>query len=317
MATTEIETTGNGQAQPTPSGISTVAGSITAPAKPAIDTNGLAMATAAINEKTDYDKETADLNKKRRSQQLIADVAQGINNLRNIYFTTKGAPNMAPGNLSQQMSDRWDKFMKEREANHEAKLKAQKEDALTAWQQAMQERKQGEEERHNKAGEQASRDKLAQDKDQFNISIANSKEEKQKDREHAAQMAREKQQFEAAESAKTRASNAAIAAGKYDKSKNGKYTFRKTGSLDEDFQIDAEKFDDAKRAQLLSKITDEELQSLVYANGIKDWSLTSRHQLLDLDKEQQMQIIASVYAKGENKDLNNEIDILAGRAPVL
>ena len=55
--------------------------------------------------------------KKERRQKIFAAIGDGISALSNLYFTTKGAPNMYNPNNSQQaeVKDRWDKLKQERD----------------------------------------------------------------------------------------------------------------------------------------------------------------------------------------------------------
>lgn len=64
-----------------------------------------------------------ELKKERRKQkreQIFAAIGDGISALSNLFFTTRGAPNMynyQAKNQSQTVQDRWDKLKAEREAN--------------------------------------------------------------------------------------------------------------------------------------------------------------------------------------------------------
>lgn len=55
--------------------------------------------------------------KKEKRQKIFAALGDGISALANLYFTTKGAPNMYNPNNSQQdvVKDRWDKLKQERD----------------------------------------------------------------------------------------------------------------------------------------------------------------------------------------------------------
>lgn len=74
--------------------------------------------------------------KKQKREQIFAAINDGIASLSNLFFTTRGAPNMYEykdkKTQSQQVQDRWEKLRKEREANlkeyNEGLLRAQKYD---------------------------------------------------------------------------------------------------------------------------------------------------------------------------------------------
>ena len=57
--------------------------------------------------------------KKQKREQIFAAIGDGISALSNLYFTTKGAPNMYIGanNASERTRVRWDKLAAERNAN--------------------------------------------------------------------------------------------------------------------------------------------------------------------------------------------------------
>lgn len=57
--------------------------------------------------------------KKQKREQIFAAIGDGISALSNLYFTTKGAPNMYTGanNASERTRVRWDKLTAERNAN--------------------------------------------------------------------------------------------------------------------------------------------------------------------------------------------------------
>lgn len=58
--------------------------------------------------------------KKQKREQIFAAINDGIASLSNLFFTTRGAPNMynyKEKTQSQQVQDRWEKLRKEREAN--------------------------------------------------------------------------------------------------------------------------------------------------------------------------------------------------------
>lgn len=57
--------------------------------------------------------------KKQKREQIFAAIGDGISALSNLYFTTKGAPNMYTGanNASERTRVRWDKLAAERNAN--------------------------------------------------------------------------------------------------------------------------------------------------------------------------------------------------------
>lgn len=61
-----------------------------------------------------------------RARSIISAIGDGLSGLANIYFTTKGAPDMLKGttSLSAKQQERWDKIRKERESRREAYLKA-------------------------------------------------------------------------------------------------------------------------------------------------------------------------------------------------
>ncbi len=77
-----------------------------------------------------------------RARSIISAIGDGLSGLANIYFATKGAPDMLKGttSLSAKQQERWDKIRKEREARREAYLKAVRDnnreslkDAYTQW----------------------------------------------------------------------------------------------------------------------------------------------------------------------------------------
>lgn len=61
-----------------------------------------------------------------RARAIISAIGDGLSGLANIYYTTKGAPDMLKGttSMSAKQQERWDKIRKEREARREAYLKA-------------------------------------------------------------------------------------------------------------------------------------------------------------------------------------------------
>ena len=60
--------------------------------------------------------------KKQRREQIFAAIGDGISALSNLYFTTKGAPNMYSGRntASQRVNSRWANLAAERDANMKA-----------------------------------------------------------------------------------------------------------------------------------------------------------------------------------------------------
>ncbi len=76
--------------------------------------------------------------KKEKRQKLFAAISDGISALSNLYFTTKGAPNMYSGKntQSEKMATYWDKLLKDRESNRkryvDGYLKATQADSLEA-----------------------------------------------------------------------------------------------------------------------------------------------------------------------------------------
>lgn len=60
--------------------------------------------------------------KKQRREQIFAAIGDGISALSNLYFTTKGAPNMYSGRntASQRVNSRWANLATERDANMKA-----------------------------------------------------------------------------------------------------------------------------------------------------------------------------------------------------
>lgn len=60
--------------------------------------------------------------KKQKRERIFAAIGDGISALSNLYFTTKGAPNMYTGtnSASQRTKERWDKLTAERNANMKA-----------------------------------------------------------------------------------------------------------------------------------------------------------------------------------------------------
>lgn len=81
----------------------------------------IATLTEAANKlKPETEEERKKRERKERSKQIIAAVGDGLMALSNLYFTTKGAPNMYNHEtMSQQkpLQDKLDKLKKEREAN--------------------------------------------------------------------------------------------------------------------------------------------------------------------------------------------------------
>lgn len=81
----------------------------------------IATLTEAANKlKPETEEERKKRERKERSKQIIAAVGDGLMALSNLYFTTKGAPNMYNHEtMSQQkpLQDKLDKIKKEREAN--------------------------------------------------------------------------------------------------------------------------------------------------------------------------------------------------------
>lgn len=73
--------------------------------------------------------------KKQKRNELFAAIGDGISALSNLYFTTRGAPNMYTGKntMSERVRVRYDKLMKEREAKnaayYEGLMKARQADA--------------------------------------------------------------------------------------------------------------------------------------------------------------------------------------------
>lgn len=70
------------------------------------------------------EEEKAKEQKKRRRDEIISAIGDGVTALSNLYFTTKGAPNMYSGKntMSEATRVRYDKLLKEREANDTAYL---------------------------------------------------------------------------------------------------------------------------------------------------------------------------------------------------
>ena len=81
----------------------------------------IATLTEAANKlKPETEEERKKRERKERSKQIIAAVGDGLMALSNLYFTTKGAPNMYNHEtMSQQkpLQDKLEKLKKEREAN--------------------------------------------------------------------------------------------------------------------------------------------------------------------------------------------------------
>lgn len=63
--------------------------------------------------------------KKRKREMLFSAIGDGISALSNLYFTTKGAPNMfnAEKSASKQTESKWDKLRNEREAQMQAYIR--------------------------------------------------------------------------------------------------------------------------------------------------------------------------------------------------
>lgn len=57
--------------------------------------------------------------KKQKREQIFAAIGDGISSLANLFFTTKGAPNMYTGQNTQskQVKDRWEKLKADRDAH--------------------------------------------------------------------------------------------------------------------------------------------------------------------------------------------------------
>lgn len=57
--------------------------------------------------------------KKQKREQIFAAISDGISSLANLFFTTKGAPNMYTGQNTQskQVKDRWEKLKADRDAH--------------------------------------------------------------------------------------------------------------------------------------------------------------------------------------------------------
>lgn len=70
------------------------------------------------------EEEKAKEQKKRRRDEIISAIGDGVAALSNLYFTTQGAPNMYTGKntMSEATKVRYDKLLKEREANETAYL---------------------------------------------------------------------------------------------------------------------------------------------------------------------------------------------------
>lgn len=68
------------------------------------------------------EEEKAKEQKKRRRDEIISAIGDGVAALSNLYFTTQGAPNMYTGKntMSEATKVRYDKLLKEREANETA-----------------------------------------------------------------------------------------------------------------------------------------------------------------------------------------------------
>lgn len=89
-----------------------------------------------------------------RARSIISAIGDGLSGLANIYFTTKGAPDMLKGttSLSAKQQERWDKIRKEREARREAYLKAVRDNnresmknAYTRWKDDLEAKRKEEE----------------------------------------------------------------------------------------------------------------------------------------------------------------------------
>lgn len=132
--------------------------------------------------------------KKQRREQIFAAIGDGISALSNLYFTTQYAPNMYTGmnTASQRVKQRWDKLAADRNANMKAYIDGlmkarQADDAYNKWQdllgiknteakrkadkekadQDYKDRQFEETKRHNKANEDAAkeRNEIAKAKD--------------------------------------------------------------------------------------------------------------------------------------------------------
>ncbi len=89
-----------------------------------------------------------------RARSIISAIGDGLSGLANIYFATKGAPDMLKGttSLSAKQQERWDKIRKEREARREAYLKAVRDNnreslknAYTQWKDDLEAKRKEEE----------------------------------------------------------------------------------------------------------------------------------------------------------------------------
>lgn len=94
------------------------------------------------------DEEQEKQRKKEKRDKLFAAIGDGVRALSNLFFTTRGAPNMYDANnsMSQKTKERYEKMTKERETNQRAYLEGlqrarladeRKAEAERAWQRQL------------------------------------------------------------------------------------------------------------------------------------------------------------------------------------